>query len=590
MTNHQNLNRMQQTVNVAADLRNGVQKKTISNQTVKIKHVKVLEIKIEDLAEMMTGADLINSKSAAIMIWVNSAEMVTAEDSAGMVTEVDSVRMMTEEVDSAEMMTGADLINSKNAAIVILEDSVKMVTEEDSAGMMTEEDSVKMVTEEDSAGMMTEEDSVKMVTEEDSAGMMTEEDSVKMVTEEDSAGMVTEEDSVKMVTEEDSAGMMTEEDSVKMMTEEDSAGMMTEEDSVKMVTEEDSEGMMTEEDSVKMVTEEDSAEMMTGADLINSKSVVIVILADTAGMMTGAVLEADAIQMRPMMAIAVVDTKERKMMVILIQAGAKDVVANAAVQDTGISADLVVVPEVRVVEVADLVGMTKNVEQNRGSALVEGRHKGTYLVRSDGRMNLATENLVPGNTVYKERLVEKKGVEYRTWDPFRSKLAASIKNGLETFPFTNGSSVLYLGVSSGTTASHISDIVGPRGMMFCVEHASRVARDFLDRVASYRKNIVPVLQDARRPREYSAVYGKVDVVYADIAQPDQTQIVLENCQMYLKEGGVLFLVIKTRSIDVVKTPSQVVKEEKEKIARKMDVLEVIDLLPYDKDHAMIVAH
>ncbi len=577
MTNRQNPNRIRQTVNAAADLRNGVQKKTISNQIGKIKHVKVLEIKMEDPAEMMTGADLINSKSAAIVI------------------REDSVRMMTEE-DSAEMMTEAVLINSKSAAIVIREDS---------AEMMTGEDSVRMMTEEDSAEMMTGEDSVRMMTEEDSAEMMIGADlinskSAAIVIREDSAEMMTREDSVRMMTEEDSAEMMTEEDSAEMMIGADlinskSATIVIREDSAEMMTEEDSAEMMIGADlinskSATIVIREDSAEMMIGADLINSKSVAIVILADTAGMMTGAVLEADAIQMRLMMAIVAVDTKERKMMVILIQAGAKDVVANAAVQDTGIGADLAVVPEVRVVEVADLVGMTKNVEQNRGSALVEGRHKGTYLVRSDGRMNLATENLVPGNTVYKERLVEKKGVEYRTWDPFRSKLAASIKNGLETFPFTNGSSVLYLGVSSGTTASHISDIVGPQGMMFCVEHASRVARDFLDRVASYRKNIVPVLQDARRPREYSAVYGKVDVVYADIAQPDQTQIVLENCQIYLKEGGVLFLVIKTRSIDVVKTPSQVVKEEKEKIARKMDVLEVIDLLPYDKDHAMIVAH
>ncbi|MDI1495379.1 MAG: Fibrillarin [Cenarchaeum symbiont of Oopsacas minuta] len=190
---------------------------------------------------------------------------------------------------------------------------------------------------------------------------------------------------------------------------------------------------------------------------------------------------------------------------------------------------------------ADQVEMVKNVERkNHKSVLIKGRHKGTYRVRSDGRMNLATENLVPGNTVYKERLVEKNGVEYRTWDPFRSKLAASIENGLETFPFMDGSSILYLGVSSGTTASHISDILGSKGRMFCVEHASRVARDFLDRVASYRSNIVPVLQDARRPSEYFAVYGKVDIVYADIAQPDQTQIVLENCQMYLKEGVYCF--------------------------------------------------
>lgn len=194
-----------------------------------------------------------------------------------------------------------------------------------------------------------------------------------------------------------------------------------------------------------------------------------------------------------------------------------------------------------------------------------------------------------GNRVYKERLVSKKGTEYRLWDPFRSKLAAAIMNGLEVFPFKNKSSVLYLGVSTGTTVSHISDIVGPGGIIFGVEHASRVARDFLDRVAAHRRNIIPVLQDARRPREYSAVFGKVDVVYADIAQPDQTDIAIGNCSAYLKKNGHFFLVIKTRSIDVTKPPKSVIDGEINKLRDGFEVLQAIDLRPYDKDHAMVVA-
>jgi len=120
--------------------------------------------------------------------------------------------------------------------------------------------------------------------------------------------------------------------------------------------------------------------------------------------------------------------------------------------------------------------------------------KNFYWIKVDGEEKLATENLVIGNQVYKEKLVKKKDVEYRLWDPFRSKLAASIMNGLKTFPITDKSNVLYLGVSTGTTISHISDIVGPRGIIFGVEHSSRVARDFLDRVASHRPNIVPIIQ------------------------------------------------------------------------------------------------
>ncbi len=220
---------------------------------------------------------------------------------------------------------------------------------------------------------------------------------------------------------------------------------------------------------------------------------------------------------------------------------------------------------------------------------MEEGNQGFFWIKSEGEKKLATENLVVGNQVYKEKLITKKRIEYRLWEPFRSKLAAAIMNGLEVFPFQNKSTVLYLGVSTGTTISHISDIVGPNGIIFGIEHASRVARDFLDRVATYRKNIIPILQDARKPEEYFSMFGKVDVVYVDIAQPDQTEIAITNCKMYLKKNGYLFLVIKTRSIDVTKPPKQIINEEIQKIKEKFDILQTIDLHPYDKDHAIVIA-
>ncbi len=220
---------------------------------------------------------------------------------------------------------------------------------------------------------------------------------------------------------------------------------------------------------------------------------------------------------------------------------------------------------------------------------MEEDNQSFFWIKSEGQRKLATENLVPGNQVYKEKLIVKKGVEYRLWDPFRSKLAAAIMNELEYFPFENKTKVLYLGASTGTTVSHISDIVGPSGIVFAVEHASRVARDFLDRVASHRSNIMPILQDARKPKEYFSVFGKVDVVYVDIAQPDQTKIAIDNCEMFLKKGGYFFLVIKTRSIDVTKSPRKIIEEEIEKLKSNFDILQSIDLHPYDKDHGMVVA-
>jgi len=212
-----------------------------------------------------------------------------------------------------------------------------------------------------------------------------------------------------------------------------------------------------------------------------------------------------------------------------------------------------------------------------------------FRIQVDGEEKLATANLVPGNQVYNEKLVQMNGSEYRVWNPFRSKLAAAIMNGLEDFPFTEKSDVLYLGVSTGTTISHISDMVGQSGIIFGIEHASRVARDFLDRVASHRKNIVPIIHDARKPEEFFSVYKKVDAVYVDIAQPDQTDIAIKNCKLYLKSGGYLFLIIKTRSIDVTKEPKRVIEDEIKKLESLFQIRQTIDLHPYDKDHAMVIA-
>lgn len=207
----------------------------------------------------------------------------------------------------------------------------------------------------------------------------------------------------------------------------------------------------------------------------------------------------------------------------------------------------------------------------------------------DGQRRLATENYVEGNQVYGEKLYRKGGTEYRVWDPFRSKLAAALTIGLDVFPIKKGTKVLYLGASTGTTVSHVSDIVDHNGMIFAVEHASRVARDFLDRVAAHRKNIIPILQDARHPEQYFSIYGKVDVVYSDIAQPDQTDIAISNCKMFLKDGGYLFMTIKARSIDVTQSPRKIIGEEIRKLEGRFTVIQSMDLQPYDKDHAMVVA-
>ena len=213
---------------------------------------------------------------------------------------------------------------------------------------------------------------------------------------------------------------------------------------------------------------------------------------------------------------------------------------------------------------------------------------GIRWISVNGEKNAATLNLVKGNNVYGEKLVKYEGEEYRLWDPFRSKLAASLKKGMKNMPIKNGTKVLYLGASTGTTVSHVSDIVGTSGIVFAIEPATRVARELIENVASKRRNVVPVLEDARKPQSYFAVFGKVDVVYCDIAQPDQTDIAIANCVSYLKQGGVMLLIVKTRSIDVTMEPRAVVLQEASKLEKRGFFIEqIINLEPFDKDHGMI---
>jgi fibrillarin-like pre-rRNA processing protein len=208
----------------------------------------------------------------------------------------------------------------------------------------------------------------------------------------------------------------------------------------------------------------------------------------------------------------------------------------------------------------------------------------------DGEKHLATLNLVVGNNVYGEKMVKYKKDQYRIWDPFRSKLAGAMKKGLRKLPITNGTKVLYLGASTGTTVSHISDIIGFSGIVFAVEPAVRVARELIENVASKRRNVVPIVEDARKPQSYFSVFGKVDVVYCDIAQPDQTDIAIGNCRVYLKPRGSMLIIIKTRSIDVTMEPKAVIAQEAKRLEENgFHIDQIINLDPFDQDHGIIYA-
>jgi fibrillarin-like pre-rRNA processing protein len=220
--------------------------------------------------------------------------------------------------------------------------------------------------------------------------------------------------------------------------------------------------------------------------------------------------------------------------------------------------------------------------------VVKSFHSQLRQIKVNGIREFATPNLVEGSNVYGEKLVKLDDEEFRIWDPFRSKLAAALKRGLRDFPVRPGDKILYLGASTGTTVSHISDLVGNKGLVFAVEPAVRVARELIENVASRRKNVIPIIEDARRPNFYFSVFGDVDLVYCDIAQSDQTDIAIKNCRAFLKNKGIMLIIIKTRSIDVTMSPDSVVTMESEKLRQNnFGINQTINLNPFDKDHALI---
>jgi len=219
------------------------------------------------------------------------------------------------------------------------------------------------------------------------------------------------------------------------------------------------------------------------------------------------------------------------------------------------------------------------------------RFEGAYWVKfQDNSRRLATKNLSPGHSVYGEQLVKLRQKEYRLWDAYRSKLAAAILKGVKEVSISPGRRVLYLGAASGTTASHVSDILGDEGLVYCVEFAQRTMRELIDHVCSERSNLSPILADARHPSAYRSLVSPVDTIYCDIAQPEQARILADNSDLFLKKSGTVMLAVKSRSVDVTMSPATVFTQEKRTLVQRgFEIIDTVRLEPYEKDHAMVVA-
>ncbi len=215
--------------------------------------------------------------------------------------------------------------------------------------------------------------------------------------------------------------------------------------------------------------------------------------------------------------------------------------------------------------------------------ITKTKYKEIFCAENQKR-KLATVNSIPGFAPFNEKLITKGKIEYRTWDPYKSKWAAALMKKIKEFPIKKNSKVLYLGAASGQSASYIAD-VAENGKIFCVEISSRVLRDLIF-VSEKKKNMIPILGDAKNPEEYNFI-GEIDVILQDVAVKNQVDVLIKN-KKFLKKNGYVMIAIKSRSVDVSANPEKIFKDSEEKLKNYFEIIDKKRLEPFEKDHIVFL--
>jgi len=209
------------------------------------------------------------------------------------------------------------------------------------------------------------------------------------------------------------------------------------------------------------------------------------------------------------------------------------------------------------------------------------KYHGIYEAWIENKKYIFTKSL-DGKSYFGEMMIN----GFREFSPKRSKLAAAIFKKISLVPLKEKNIVLYLGAAHGYTASYVSDIIGQEGAVFCIEFAPRVARD-LYLLCLQRKNMIPIFADANHPENYKHRILQADVIYQDIAQKNQVEILFKNLEL-LKPKGYVMLAVKARSIDVTKKPKEIFSEVEKQLKEKLKVIDSKLLEPFEKDHCFFV--
>ncbi|MFW6272708.1 MAG: fibrillarin-like rRNA/tRNA 2'-O-methyltransferase [bacterium] len=206
------------------------------------------------------------------------------------------------------------------------------------------------------------------------------------------------------------------------------------------------------------------------------------------------------------------------------------------------------------------------------------------IYRKNGK--IYTINSTDKHKYYDENILTHLNKRYREWNPYKSKIGASIKKKLKEIPISRDSVILYLGSSSGTTISHISDIL-TKGKIYAVDSSKEMMKKFM-KLAYNRQNIFPILESARNYKKYNIPSETlIDLIIQDVACVDQVNILINNSEYYLKSKGKILIAIKTQSIDSIKKPGIVIEEQKKILKSKFKILQTLNLHPFEKNHWLL---
>ncbi|KAK1358838.1 hypothetical protein POM88_043312 [Heracleum sosnowskyi] len=201
---------------------------------------------------------------------------------------------------------------------------------------------------------------------------------------------------------------------------------------------------------------------------------------------------------------------------------------------------------------------------------------------------VCTKNLVPGEALYGEELIyiqneDGTDIEYRVWNPLKSKLAAAIMCGVKNICVKPGAHVLYIGDVCEITVTYLSDLVGSDGLVYVVGIS-----DVVVNMVEKRPNVITIIEKPNLCCNYRMVLGMVDVIFANvvnpIVSPHEAHWIVNNARFYLRAGG--HYMISTQANNINSTSQGILANND--FQRQFNPIELVMLEPIVRETVMAI--